>query len=108
MTTPNEDDFWEIAEPLLSRPGVTRSTMMGYPCLRLNGDFFASWDPHHRQLVIKLDRPAVTEMIETGQAEPFAPGGRRFREWAALPAEHRPRWAAAIDYAFGHALRRKK
>jgi hypothetical protein len=32
-----EDRFWDLAEPLLlTRVGVTRSTMMGYPCLRIN------------------------------------------------------------------------
>jgi hypothetical protein len=42
-TPASDDEFWDAAAPLLQRPGVTRSTMMGYPCLRLHGDFFASW-----------------------------------------------------------------
>lgn len=36
-----EELFWQLAEPLLTRPSVTRSTMMG---LRLHGAFFASYD----------------------------------------------------------------
>ena len=39
-----EERFWELAEPLLARPDVTRSTMMGFPCLRVRGQFFASTD----------------------------------------------------------------
>jgi len=27
----------------------------------------------------------LTELIETAQALPFAPAGRRFRQWAAIP-----------------------
>jgi hypothetical protein len=33
--------FWTLADDLLRDPGITRSTMMGYPCLRHNGSFFA-------------------------------------------------------------------
>ena len=36
--------LWELAGQLLAEPGVTRSTMMGYPCLRANGAFFACID----------------------------------------------------------------
>jgi hypothetical protein len=36
--------FTELAEPLLATAGVTRSTMMGLPCLRREGSFFAAWD----------------------------------------------------------------
>ncbi len=106
MTTPDETDFWELAEGLLAQPGVTRSTMMGFPCLRLHRDFFASWDSRHHQLVVKLDGPTATRMIEAGQADPFAPAGRRFREWVALPAGTQDRWADVIREALAHAVRR--
>ena len=36
-----ETYFWELAEPLLASEGVTRGTMMGFPCLRKHGAFFA-------------------------------------------------------------------
>ena len=50
-----DSQFWKMATPLLARPGIARSTMMGYPCLRLHGDFFASWDQAADHLVVKLD-----------------------------------------------------
>ena len=50
-----QSQFWQIGEPNLAIPGVTRSTMMGRPCLRLNRDLFAFWDPRADQLVIKLE-----------------------------------------------------
>jgi hypothetical protein len=33
--------FWQLAEDLLREAGVTRGTMMGYPCLRSYRAFFA-------------------------------------------------------------------
>ena len=39
---------------MLARPGVTRSTMMGLPCLRLHSAFFASSDRRSGDLLVKL------------------------------------------------------
>lgn len=99
MTT-TEARFWSYAEPLLAAPFVSRSTMMGFPCLRVDGRFFASFDRTTGALVVKLPAVRVDELIAQGRAEPFAPAGRRFREWAAIdPAQHR-RWSALLDEAF--------
>ena len=98
--------FWGVAETLLERPGVTRSTMMGYPCLRFHGDFFASWDRDRGSLVVKLDRTAVAELIAHGPAEPFAPSGRPFREWASIPSNAKGSWPRRLDDAFDYAVRR--
>jgi hypothetical protein len=70
MTSPPEalDRFWRLAEPLLARPGVTRSTMMGLPCLRLDGAFFASCDRRTGDLLVKLPETRVGELIEAGTA----------------------------------------
>jgi hypothetical protein len=46
--------FWELAQQLLAEPGVTRSTMMGYPCLRANGAFFACVERTTGHLIVKL------------------------------------------------------
>jgi hypothetical protein len=105
-STPGETKFWDLAEPLLHQPGVTRSTMMGYPCLRLHGDFFATCDRRTGDLVVKLDEAAVTQLLNRGQAEPFAPNGRRFREWAAIPYERRRTWTGHLDAAYAAAAER--
>jgi hypothetical protein len=99
--------FWQLAEPLLALPGVSRSTMMGFPCLRLYGEFFASWDPRAEQLVIKLDSSDVEALLRTGDGLPFAPAGRRFREWVAVPVTHLARWPALLEDAYRQALRRQ-
>jgi hypothetical protein len=91
--------FWRIAEPLLARPGITRSTMMGLPCLRIDGAFFASWDRRTGGLLVKLPQDRVRALIGEGDAQPFAPAGRTFREWAAVPPARVGAWPGLLDEA---------
>ena len=83
--------FWELAEPLLAA-GAEKSTMMGHPCLRINGDFFASMERRTGDLIVKLAADTVSEMIDAGTAEPFAPAGRRFKEWALVTNRDEAQW----------------
>src|SRR5437899_2188623 len=102
-----EQRFWALAAPLLDQPGVSRSTMMGFACLRLDGDFFASRDHRTGSLVVKLNEPRVSALIDTAVAEPFAPSGRRFREWASIPFARRRQWGRLLDEALELAAVRK-
>ena len=95
--------FWDLAEPLLGQPGVTRSTMMGLPCLRWNGAFFASCDRRTGDLLVKLAETRVDELVAAEQAEPFAPAGRRFREWAAIADSRSRSWQRLLDEALEYA-----
>jgi hypothetical protein len=97
--TPGEARFWDLAEPLLAQPGVTRSTMMGFPCLRVNGQFFASVDRAEGNLVVKLPEERVDALVDEGRALAFAPAGRRFREWAAVPPSRARSWRRLLDDA---------
>ncbi len=102
MTVPEtlgEACFWNLAAPLLAAPGAERSTMMGRPCLRLDGAFFASFDRRTGNLLVKLTEPRVDELVDSGQAVAFAPAGRRFREWAAVPEGRSEGWPALLDEA---------
>jgi hypothetical protein len=96
---PTEARFWALAEPLLADAAVTRSTMMGLPCLRADGRFFASFDRRNAALVVKLPAARVDELIECGAAEAFAPSGRRFREWAAIGSGRLEAWSALLREA---------
>jgi len=98
---PSEIDdtlFWELAEPLLAN-GAEKSTMMGHPCLRIDGDFFASMERNTGDLIVKLAADRVNEMIEAGTAEPFAPAGRRFKEWALITTRNEAQWEALLTDA---------
>jgi hypothetical protein len=96
--------YEQLAEDLLGDPKVTRSTMMGLPCLRYEGRFFASLDRRTRALLVKLPAQRVGEVIATGHGEPFAPAGRTFREWVALPQADRRRWRTLLAEAKAFAV----
>ena len=93
----------ELTNDLLYDPAVGRSTMMGYPCVRRAGRFFASFDDRAEALVVKLPRERVAELIATCTGQPFAPNGRVFREWVMIPDAESGLWqellAEARDFA---------
>ena len=91
--------FWQLARPLLAEPGVTQGTMMGYPCPRANGAFFACVERATGHLIVKLPAHRVSALVATGQALPFAPNGRTFREWAAFPVADPGEWRALLAKA---------
>lgn len=83
--TPEGEEFYlALREEFLRNPGVTESTMMGFPCLRFEGAFFAPLDPSAANLILKLPAERVTSLIDAGGGSSFAPNGRRFREWVAI------------------------
>jgi hypothetical protein len=91
--------FWELAQQFLAEPGITRSTMMGYPCLRANGAFFACVERATGHLIVKLPAHRVAALVAAGQALPFAPNDRTFREWAAFPVADPAEWRALLAEA---------
>lgn len=93
------DLFWDLAEELYGDPAVTRSTMMGYPCLRAGGRFFASLDRGTNHLVVKLARDRVAALVSAQVGLPFAPNGRVFREWVVLPVADEDGWRALLAEA---------
>ncbi|MCP3757254.1 MmcQ/YjbR family DNA-binding protein [Streptomyces sp. TBY4] len=91
--------FTEISASALAQPGVATGTMMGFPCLRVSGAFFASCDPRSGDLIVKLPRERVEQLIASGAGGPFAPAGRTFREWVVIGDRDADRWAELIDEA---------
>ena len=105
--TAKQRRFWELAESLLRQPGVSRSTMMGFPCLRLDGDFFACCDVRTGDLVVKLTEARVSVLLVAGRVHAFAPSGRRFRAWALVSTGDRDAWSEFLDEALEHAADRR-
>jgi len=95
--------YEELTDDLLYDPAIGRATMMGYPCVRLAGRFLASYDERMGGLVVKLPRERVTALVDAGVGDPFAPAGKVFREWLAVPTPDREVWrsllAEAVDFA---------
>ncbi|MDT3442635.1 hypothetical protein [Pseudofrankia sp. BMG5.37] len=101
----DRNEFARLTEHMLARAGVSRSTMMGLPCLRIDGAFFASYDTRTDRLLVKLPAPRVQQLVAVAAAEAFAPAGRTFREWAAIPSSRIADWsrlcAEALDFVAG-------
>jgi hypothetical protein len=98
--TQREALFGELAG-LLSHDDhrVTRSTMMGFPCLRVDDRFFACVERATGNLIIKLPAERVNELVRTGGGRPFAPNGRVFKEWVACPVAARELWTELLNEA---------
>ncbi|MEU4244652.1 DUF2461 family protein [Actinoplanes sp. NPDC026619] len=95
--------FWELVGPMCADPAVTRSTMMGLPCVRWGGRFFAALDRRTGALLIRLHTVRVAALVAAGTGEPFAPAGRTFREWVAVPPSASNRWRELLTEAKDHA-----
>jgi hypothetical protein len=106
MTEPPTDLFWEVSAAALTHSDVATGTMMGFPCLRVSGAFFASCDHRTGDLIVKLPRHRVQQLIAAGVARPFAPAGRTFREWVLIDDRDPARWARLIDEARAFAGRK--
>ena len=95
--------YADVTDALIAGGRATRGTMMGFPCLRRDGAFFASLDPATNALIVKLPADRVTALTRTGTGESFAPNGRVFREWIAIPQPRRDTWTRLLDEAWRFA-----
>ena len=85
--------LWDLAVELQAAdPRIVEGTIMGSPCLRVGKEFLAM--NHHKKegLVVKLPADRVTELIEAGEGESFAPAGKVFKEWLAVTTVDEKRW----------------
>lgn len=106
MTRPSEEAeeqsiFWVAAEPLLGRDDITRSTLTGLPCLRVDGQFFAALNPSTGEVFVKLPAVRVEQLATKGQAHRVeAAPDRRAGHWVAL----RPTCPDGLGGLLGEAL----
>ncbi|MDD9946213.1 MAG: hypothetical protein OXU20_34535 [Myxococcales bacterium] len=98
-----EDLFWELAADLQSEdPRVVEGTIMNGRCLRVDKEFLALVDYKGSGLVVKLPRSRVSELIDQGKGQPFAPAGKVFKEWLSVPTPDRRRWRALLREGIAH------
>jgi TfoX-like protein len=93
-----EDSYEAVVAELCADPAVERTQMMGMPSLKLGGKLFGgTWGG---ELVVKLGRERVDELIAAGRAAPFDPSGRGrpMKDWALVhePADD---WLALAEEA---------
>ena len=97
-----------LTDDLLYDPAIGRATMMGYPCVRLAGRFLASYDEKAGSLVVKLPHDRVTELVENGSGDPFAPAGKVFRDGSRSPPSTEPDSDTLLDEAVDLALQGRR
>ena len=75
--------------------------MMGFPCLRKDGTFFATCGrgSFAGACILKLPAARVLELIANGVGRPFAPAGRVFREWVDVPFDLKDEWDGLLREA---------
>jgi hypothetical protein len=94
------DELWQrIASSELARPGVTGGTGFGRSeGLRISGKIFAMLV--RGELVVKLPKDRVEELMASGLAHRFDPGhGRLMKEWAAVSPSASRRWRKLVEEA---------
>lgn len=98
-----EQLFWELAAELMAEdPRVVEGTIMNGRCLRVGEEFLALVDFKGSGLVVKLPTERVAELIAHGRGRRFAPAGRIFREWVAIPTADRGFWRALLLEGVAH------
>lgn len=95
-----ETRFEAIVEPFSGDPRVTRGTGFGSsPGARVDGRIFAMLV--HGELVVKLPRQRVAELVEAGTARWFDAGkGRPMREWASISVAQAGNWPELVVEAY--------
>lgn len=94
------EQLWEpLAKDQLARRGVTSGTGFGTNAgLRVSGKIFAMLV--RGELVVKLPRDRVDELVDAGTVERFDAGkGRPMKEWASVPPSASRRWKALVEEA---------
>jgi len=98
-----EQLFWDLADELSREdPRVVEGTIMNGRCLRVGAEFLALVDFKGSGLVVKLPAARVARLIAAGHGRPFAPAGRVFEEWVAVPRPDRRRWRALLREGVAH------
>lgn len=101
--SPSQKLFEAIAKEFAAEAaGITRSQMMGMPCLKVRGKMFAgSW---HEAMVFKLAGEPHQKALALKGATLFDPSEKKrpMREWVLVPYTHRGKWRAFADAALAY------
>ena len=99
MARTPEQVWAPIAKAHLASRGVTGGTGFGNnKGLRISGKIFAMLVGG--ELVVKLPKDRVDELVGSGVAERFDAGkGRPMKEWASVAPSASRRWRALVDEA---------
>jgi hypothetical protein len=93
----DEELFWDLGDALIAAERATEGDIMQSRCLRVDGEFLAMAEYQTGDLVIKLPKQRVADLIADGEGLPFAPAKKTFSEWVQVPARDEALWTTLID-----------
>ncbi len=88
--------FWDVARPLLAAGNVVEGELMRSRCLRVGKEFLAMPEYRTGDLVVKLPKDRVAELIEAGEGLAFAPAKKVFKEWVQVPRRDEGLWESLL------------
>ena len=89
--------FWSLVDALRAEDArVVAGTLMGGRCARVGEEFLALVDYKGSGMVVKLPQERVEALVASGVGRPFAPAGRVFKGWVAVPEPDRALWASLL------------
>ena len=90
--------YREVVDELLADAAVTEAKMMGMPSLKVGDKMFGGL--FDGELVVKVGRNRVEELVAADRASPFDPSGRGrpMKDWAMIP-ESEGDWLALAEEA---------
>jgi hypothetical protein len=94
----DHDGYRAVVHELRADPEVREALMMGMPSLKRGSRMFGGF--RDGELLVKLGRERVAELVAAGRARPFDPsgGGRPMQDWA-LVGEPVDDWLELADEA---------
>jgi len=98
MTVPDER-FWTVIDEFLVTGRLQEGTIMSHKCVRTvdDNEFVAMAELSTGNLIVKLPKGRVAELIAAGDGSDFAPAGRVFREWVAVREFDPETWANLVE-----------
>ncbi len=93
----DDELFWDLAAELIADDRASEGELMRSRCLRVNGEFLAMAEYRTGDLVVKLPRGRVDDLVGSGVGLAFAPANKVFREWVQVPGRDEALWRSLID-----------
>ena len=91
------DQAWQRIETSeLAQPGVSAGTGFGRNAgLRVSAKIFAI--RMEEELVVKLPKERVQELVDSGVGRPWGPGQRVMKEWVSLSPRAAAQWQVLVE-----------
>jgi len=88
--------FWDVAQPLLAAGTAIEGELMRSRCIRVGQEFLAMPEYRTGDLIVKLPKDRVAELINSGVGLAFAPAKKVFKEWVQVPGRDEALWTGLL------------